>query len=143
MGWDNERYPRTKKDSLHISFISFISFGISHSKFSDFGIFFLVLGCSRDVPKTSKDTPGISSTWSYPWPILEISHRYPKTSRFILWVGIPDVVASPHSESRQLGPPVSTEAVCSLSRLSESFRFSIVLSGGCGPSGACAGQASH
>ncbi len=31
-----------------------------------------------DIPKTSKDTPGISSTWSYPWPILEIYHRYPK-----------------------------------------------------------------
>jgi hypothetical protein len=55
-GWDNERYPRTKKDTLHVSFISF---GISYSKFSDFGISFLDLGYPRDIPKTSKDTPGI------------------------------------------------------------------------------------
>jgi hypothetical protein len=29
----------------------------------------------RDIPKISKDIPGISSTcqWSYPWPIPEIS----------------------------------------------------------------------
>jgi hypothetical protein len=87
MGWDNERFPRTKKDTLHLSFISF---GISYSRFSDFGtrISFLVLGYPRDIPKTSKDTPGISSTWSYPWPIPEKSHRYPKTIRFILGVGI-------------------------------------------------------
>jgi hypothetical protein len=88
MGWDNhERYPRTKKDALHLSFISF---GISHSRISDFGISFLALGYPRVIPKTSKDTPGISSTWPYPWPILETSNRYPKTSRFILGVGIPD-----------------------------------------------------
>jgi hypothetical protein len=34
MGWDNERYPRTKKDTLHLSFISF---GISHPRFSASG----------------------------------------------------------------------------------------------------------
>jgi hypothetical protein len=80
MGWDNERYPSTKKDTLHLSFISF---GISHSRFSDFGISFLDFGyhipcflnleCPRDIPKTSKDTSGISSTCHIPG----LSLRYP------------------------------------------------------------------
>jgi hypothetical protein len=52
MGWDNhERYPRTKKDALHLSFISF---GISNSRISDFAISFLVLGYPRDVPMSQK-----------------------------------------------------------------------------------------
>jgi hypothetical protein len=48
MGWDNERYPRIKKDTLHLSFTSF---GISHwhTRFSEFGISFLDLG-SSDIP---------------------------------------------------------------------------------------------
>jgi hypothetical protein len=121
MGWGNKKNPKTKKDYLHLSFISF---GISHSRFSDSRISFLVLGYPRDIPryprtkkdtlhlsfisfgishfrfsdsgisqgypKTSKDTLGISSSWSYPRPIPEISLRYPKTSRFILGVRIPD-----------------------------------------------------
>jgi hypothetical protein len=60
MGWDNERYPRKKKDTLHLSFISF---GISHSRFSDSGISFLVLGYPRDIPRyprTKKDTLHLS-----------------------------------------------------------------------------------
>jgi hypothetical protein len=117
MGWDNERYPRTKKDTLQLSFIGF---GISHSRFSEFGISFLDLGYPipgflnlgypRDIPKTSKDAPGISSTWSYPWPIPEISHRYPKTSRLILGVGVPPptlpvVAPAPALAAAPLGPP--------------------------------------
>jgi hypothetical protein len=60
MGWENERYPRTKKDTLHLSFISF---GISHSRFSEFGIF-------QGYPKNLK---------RYPWDIqhLVISLAYP------------------------------------------------------------------
>jgi hypothetical protein len=74
MGCDNERYHRTKKDTFDFSFISF---EISHSRFSDYHdkIYyielgysipdFLILGYLRNIPKISRDTPGISNTWSY------------------------------------------------------------------------------
>jgi hypothetical protein len=58
MGWDNERYYRTKKDTFDISFIHF---GISHSRFSDYRTSFInlqypleefFLGYLIDIPKT-------------------------------------------------------------------------------------------
>jgi hypothetical protein len=73
MGWDNERYPRTKKDTLDLSFISF---EISHSSPG-----FLILGLDdifpcfgiphwQGYPKNLK---------RYPWDIqhLVISLAYP------------------------------------------------------------------
>jgi uncharacterized protein with PQ loop repeat len=68
MGWDNERYPRTKKDTLHLSFISF---GISHYGISGF----LILGYLSLI----WDIPGISQNVKrYPWDIqhLVISLAY-------------------------------------------------------------------
>jgi hypothetical protein len=70
MGWDNERYPRTKNDTLHLSFIH--SFGISHSRFSDFGIPFL-------IPENSKESYLHGISQGYPWDIqhLVIYLAYP------------------------------------------------------------------
>jgi hypothetical protein len=90
MGWDNdlEWYPRTKKDTLHLSF-KFISFGISHSRFSDFGISFLDLGYLFQVfwiwdirvPGISQKPPSQNLLKRYPgpWDIkhLVISLAYP------------------------------------------------------------------
>jgi hypothetical protein len=62
MGWDNSRYPKTKKDTF---VLSFIHFGISRPSFSDYRISlidlgfpipdFLILGYPRDISKKPKD----------------------------------------------------------------------------------------
>jgi hypothetical protein len=77
MEWDNERYPRTKKVYFDSSFIDF---GISHSRLSDFGISFLDMGYPipgflnlrypRDIPKKSLGYPAHAH-------IPGLSQRYP------------------------------------------------------------------
>jgi hypothetical protein len=47
MGWDKERYPRTKKDTFEMSFIHF---AISDSRFSDYRIPFFGLGYPIMIP---------------------------------------------------------------------------------------------
>jgi hypothetical protein len=88
MGWDNERYPKTKKNTFDLSF-----FGITHSSFSDYSISlldleysipeFLILGYPfgfRDIQKPQKislryPAPGHISDTSLQY---HISLRYPK-----------------------------------------------------------------
>jgi hypothetical protein len=81
MGWDNERYPRTKKDTLNLSFIG-QGFGISHTRFSDLGI--SLISHSRffefgfwDIPKISQKPEKISLKYLAPAHIPDLSHRYP------------------------------------------------------------------
>jgi hypothetical protein len=83
MGWNNERYPRTNKDW------SFIGFGISHSRFSDFQISFLDLGypigtVQWDLFQVFWNVPGISLKpqkiplgYQAPGHIPCLSLRYP------------------------------------------------------------------
>jgi hypothetical protein len=70
MGWDNERYSRTKKDTLHLSFVSF---GISHSRFSDIGISNLIW----DIPGISQKPQKIPLGYPATGHIPGVSQRYP------------------------------------------------------------------
>jgi hypothetical protein len=71
MEWDNERYPRTKKVYFDSSFIDF---GISHSRFSDFGISFLDMGYPIPGFLISQNKPiyprGLDSRCSVPKQLL-------------------------------------------------------------------------